>query len=232
MLAVQLRAYFCRTITLCCCVPVACRAPQVVPGLILYSQVFRPGKAKIMLHGAQLRTDPTNDRVFVVVEPAHADPNKKGKINPQKEHRFQAPNQASRDVWLRAINTAITTFQPTGAAAVIGGGGGGGGGGGAAGTIPQGAPLAPGFGGNAPAPAGPAPIRSSGVAARTTTTARPPSTAVATRSTSPPPKYQRMMLIIPPGVSPGMSFMFRAMGQTFSSTCPAGKGPGDQLQVR
>lgn len=160
---------------------------QVVPGLILYSQVFRPGKAKIMLQGAQLLTDPTDDRIFIVKEPSHTDPDKKNKINPAKDHRFQASNRVSRDQWLRALNQAMA---PTAAS----------------GTVAQGGPLG-----------------SVGAGAVQANLPQPFPTA---------PGFQQLMLIVPPGVRPGQSFMFRAMGQTFSTTCPQGKNPGDRIDVR
>ena len=160
---------------------------QVVPGLILYSQVFRPGKAKIVLQGAQLLTDPTDDRLFIVKEPSHADPDKKNKINPAKDHRFQASNRVSRDQWLRALNQAMAPAATSGAVA-------------------QGGPL-----------------ERVGGAAGPTNVPQPFPTA---------PGFQQLMLIVPPGVRVGQSFMFRAMGQTFSTTCPQGKNPGDRIDVR
>jgi hypothetical protein len=165
---------------------------QVIPGFMLYSQFFRPGKARIALAGATLHTDPKNDKRFLVRVPDRPNPSRPDKTLPIQEFRFEADTTASRDQWLRALAQALhpNNVLMQGAAA-----------GGTAAALPP-----------PPRPVSTQPVH--------------PTTAAAA-----PPTLQRFGVVIPPSTQPGQSFLFNAMGRTFSTVCPPGKKPGEQVEV-
>ena len=76
----------------------------------MYSQVFRPGKAKIPLQGASFHFDSKDDRIFVVKVPEHYD-ERKGKNVDATDHIFRVKNKVSRDQWFRALNQAQLQVQ-------------------------------------------------------------------------------------------------------------------------